>query len=327
MAACGPTLAARSRCVGAALTDLPRADDDLDRYAAAVDAAVRTHAFDVVVPAGDAEAFAVSVARDAISCDVPYPPHDSVATAFDKAALATVAESCGVAVPRSPAPGLPAVVKGRSHVAGRHEAVVVRTEADLDAATAALDDAVVQEFVDGALVSFAVVADRTSRIVARVQQQATRVWPVTAGVSTRAETVAIDPALAAAVERLVSALRWTGLAQFQFLVPADGVPRLIDCNGRLYGSLSLAVAAGVNLPALWLYPPTEGCIDAPPGRRYQWLEGDLRRAVAQRDPVGAARSLAYALRAQHSILRATDPMPAVAHVVDLAGRAMRRARR
>lgn len=320
------TLAARSRSVVERFS-VPRADADWAAYATAVDRAVRAGGYKVVVPAGDAEAFAVSARRDLISCTVPYASHGAVAAAFDKARLAETALNCGLSVPATGAVGLPAVVKARWHVSGRNESVVVRTESERARALATVDEAFVQEFVEGSLLSLAVVAEGSSRVVARVQQRASRVWPPEAGVSTRAETEPVDSSLASGVQALVSALGWTGLAQFQFLVPPDGVPRLIDCNGRLYGSLALALAAGVNLPSLWLSPPLTGCVDSRPGSTYQWLEGDLRRAVARRDPVDAARSLAYGVTANHSILSASDPLPAVAHVVDLARRAAARASR
>lgn len=317
------TLAARSRSVVEHFW-LPAAGADRAAYAAAVDRAVMAGGYEVVVPAGDAEAFAVSAWRDRISCTVPYASHGVVAAAFDKARLAETALECGLSVPGTDAVGLPAVVKARSHVSGRNESVVVRTESELEGALATADDPLVQEFVEGSLLSLSIVADGSSRVVARVQQRATRVWPE-AGVSTRAETEPVDPSLASGVQALVSALGWTGLAQFQFLVPSDGTPRLIDCNGRLYGSLALAVAAGVNLPSLWLSPPLTGYVDARPGCRYQWLEGDLRRAVARRDLIDAARSLAFGVTANHSILSAADPAPGFAHVVHLARRAATKA--
>src|SRR5205823_3805656 len=118
-----------------------------------------------------------------------------------------------------------------------------------------------------------------SRVVARVQQEARTIWPLNAGMSARAETVPVDEVLAAKVAELLQELGWFGLAQLQFVVPEDGGPVLIDFNGRLYGSLALAVAAGVNLPAIW------GCVatDRPlprtreglAGVRYQWEEGDF----------------------------------------------------
>ncbi len=71
------------------------------------------------------------------------------------------------------------------------------------------------------------------------------------GASCRAVTVPVDPDLSARAAALFRVLGWFGLAELQFLVPAAGPARLIDLNGRFYGSLALAVRAGANLPASW----------------------------------------------------------------------------
>jgi carbamoylphosphate synthase large subunit len=301
----------------------------------AVAAACAASGYEVVLPAGDAEAVALSAGRHRLAAALPYPPHDVVLRAFDKVAVAAIATECGMLVPRVPEPGeLPAVVKARTHAGGRHEGALVRTQAELDAAAERLRGAgaeiVLQEVVPGALLAVAFVADARSEVVVQVHQRASRVWPVEAGVSTRAETIAPVPDLAAAVERFSRALGWVGLAQLQFLVPEDGRPRLIDCNGRLYGSLALALAAGVNLPALWAAADPGARPAARLGCRYQWLEGDLRRAFEERRG-GLVRdvgeTLAYAVGAQHSILDVRDPQPAVAQALALAGRAVRKAHR
>ncbi|MFI6989421.1 ATP-grasp domain-containing protein [Nonomuraea wenchangensis] len=140
------------------------------------------------------------------------------------------------------------------------------------------------------------------------------------GASCRAETVRVDPAISDRAARLLAALGWFGLAQLQFVVPEDGRPRLIDLNGRFYGSMALATAAGANLPAAWAalavghdVPPTR----ARPGVRYHWLEGDLRRAAVERRSgllPDLAGTLRYAAGAVHSTLSLRDPAPALARI-------------
>jgi hypothetical protein len=110
----------------------------------------------------------------------------------------------------------------------------------------------------------------------------------------------------------------------QFLVAADGVPRLIDLNGRFYGSLALAVRAGANLPAVWAALATGRDVEpvtARSGVRYSWWEGDLRRAMLDRRG-GLVRDLAGTLGAGvgavHSIGRWRDPAPAVVQLRQLA---------
>jgi predicted ATP-grasp superfamily ATP-dependent carboligase len=180
-------------------------------------------------------------------------------------------------------------------------------------------EAQVQEFVDGRLMAYAAVTTTGGRqVVAQSMQIASRVWPPGAGASCRAVSVPVDPELSGRAAALLAALGWFGLAELQFLVPADGIPRLIDLNGRFYGSLALAVRAGANLPAAWaalaLGLDVEP-VTAAAGVRYSWWEGDLRRAVLERRG-GLARDLAGALRAgvgaTHSIGRWRDPAPALA---------------
>jgi len=135
--------------------------------------------------------------------------------------------------------------------------------------------------------------------------------------------VPVDPEFAGRAAALLAALGWFGLAELQFVVPADGIPRLIDLNGRFYGSLALAVAAGANLPATWAAlatgranGPVEAVepVTAVAGVRYCWWEGDLRRALRERRG-GMARDLAGTLYAGvgavHSITRLGDPVPAL----------------
>lgn len=51
--------------------------------------------------------------------------------------------------------------------------------------------------------------------------------------------------------RLLRELNWYGLAMVEFKVdPRDGVPKLMEINPKLWGSLNLAIASGVDFPAL-----------------------------------------------------------------------------
>jgi predicted ATP-grasp superfamily ATP-dependent carboligase len=186
----------------------------------------------------------------------------------------------------------------------------------------------VQVFYQGPLLAYAAVRGPDA-VVARCLQQASLIWPPRAGASCRAVTRTPGPELAARCDALLAELGWFGLAELQFQVAEDGVPRLIDLNGRFYGSLSLAVAAGANLPGIWAdlavrkVPPRP--IHARPGVRYHWGTADLRRAWLQRrgglvrDLTGAAL---YSVGAVHSVAAVRDPGPAVARLAQ----ALRRGR-
>jgi len=314
-------------------------------FAGAVFDLVQRHGYEIAFGVGDAEAIALSEHRSVLGCELGYPDHEIVRSSFDKVWVAEAALRAGIAVPRQLGGDtvvFPVLVKERIHAPETAEATSMRVfatkveDADgLEAAVGEIEErggqAVVEEFVAGLLEAVVLFA-HAGTVRALVHQVAEKVYPPGAGVSARATTVPADEALAEKVRALIADLGWNGVAELQFLRPPGGEPRLIDFNGRFYGSLALAIAAGVDLPVIWARaaagdpPSTE--IRGRAGARYQWLEGDLRRAVRQRRETGttdALTTLAYAPRAAHSIWGGTDPWPAVRFAAVLAGRALRKA--
>lgn len=276
--------------------------------------------YDVVLPGGDAELWTLSERRDEIACVVPYGPPESVRAVLDKGTLYDAAGRHGITVP-PPWDGTgTAVVKSRSHATVRAATTVSADPATVDRAAAGIRDAgaepLVQRRVTGPLLAVSLVL-WDGDVLAAVQQRSSGLWPPGAGISTRAETVPVD--LAEPVAALLADLGWQGLAQAQFVESADG-PVLLDLNGRCYGSLALAAAAGVDLAAVWASAATGAprpvVGPALAGVRYQWLYGDLRRGWREsRDVVGPLR---YARGAAHSVADPRDPMPGLAYLRTLA---------
>jgi predicted ATP-grasp superfamily ATP-dependent carboligase len=319
----------------------------LSRFGEQVRDVVRREGYEVVFGCRDADVIALSQLREEIDAVVPYPRHDRVLLAFDKRSLASMADAVGIAVPRTLAdgavsddPSTPMMVKSHLHPILRRPGARPRMEVQLaltstEAAQriaeirAAGGAPIVQERILGELMSVAIVTDRHENVIARLQQVTEMIYPVAAGVSVRARTTAVDEHLAERCRLLLARVKWTGLAQIQFIVPPDAVPRLIDFNGRFYGSLALGQAAGVNLAALTACVATGRAAgdagDARPGVRYQWLWGDLRRAFEERRG-GLARDLVdtarYARQATHSVWRLDDPRPTARYLRLMMGRSI-----
>jgi carbamoylphosphate synthase large subunit len=281
---------------------------------------------------------ALSAGRDELGAIFPYGPHDDVVRAFDKVALAEAGRRVGLKVAESAQPeDAPVVVKPRRTTVQdpggaplRLRAEVWNTPEEAKARVGYLEsvgaDPLVQRYVEGDLVAVVAVTDRDGRIVTAIQQRTSTLWPRRSGGTVRAKTEAIDQSLAERVAALLAELNWFGIAQVQFQVPPGGEPVLIDLNGRFYGSMALALAAGPNLPAIWAALAVERPLpEVEPleiGRRYHWLESDLRRAVGERR--GLAGSLGYALRAKHGLWDRGDRGPAATHARRLARRVLRR---
>lgn len=112
-------------------------------------------------------------------------------------------------------------------------------------------EALIQPYVSGTLCSVSGVAWE-GELICALHQDSLRVWPVLAGVSSYAKTVPPNVELEQAVSRLLQVIAWSGPFQVQFIRSPDGECYLLDLNPRIYGSLALAVGAGLNLPAIWV---------------------------------------------------------------------------
>jgi predicted ATP-grasp superfamily ATP-dependent carboligase len=171
----------------------------------------------------------------------------------------------------------------------------------------------VQPFIRGRLTAVTGVS-RDGDVLTTVHQAARRTYPRDCGVSAFAETVPRDERLDQGLRRLHAATGLSGLWEAQFIAAADGT-YLIDLNPRPYGSLALAVAAGLNLPAIW--------IDALLGRQRPIGEyrvgqrfraemrdlGFLVQALASRDARAAASVLLPRRRTTHAVFSIRDPAP------------------
>ena len=214
------------------------------------------------------------------------------------------------------------VLKSRSHASRRSETFV---SADPDALRAQADlmrqdglEPLLQEHSCGRLAAISLVVGEGGEVLSAVQQRATGLWPPGAGISTRAETVPLDQTLLAGIQTLLHRAGWQGLAEVQFLETDTG-PQVIDVNGRCYGSLSLATAAGARLVPTWCAAALGTPVVRAPaavGVRYQWLYGDLRRSWrARHDVLGP---LVYAARARHSVWDRRDIRPMASYLRTLA---------
>ncbi len=125
-------------------------------------------------------------------------------------------------------------------------------------------DPVIQEYIEGTDWGAAMLYDGKSRLVASFTYRSIRERPPGRGPTVYAESV-YKPELIDMSHRLLSSLKWKGIAMLDFRQGADGKFRLLEVNPRFWGSLALAVQAGVDFPLLY-YKATLGQL---PGRSGQ----------------------------------------------------------
>jgi predicted ATP-grasp superfamily ATP-dependent carboligase len=325
------------------------------RLCTAVAEVVRREGVQVVVPVTDAASRALLGAP--VGATVAGPMADAYARASDKEALLETAARCGIRVPRqtvlnarvagrnvAPWPAGAVVVKPTRSVVevrGQSRALGVRFVAD-----AAQLDAVLASYPDEAyplLIQERTIGDGVgvfllrSRGVTQLQfaHRRLREKPPAGGVSTYREAIVPPAALVAQCERLLDALDYHGPAMIEFKQDATtGEYVLMEINARLWGSLQLAIDAGVDFPValvqLALGEPVTPPHHVAVGTRTVWELGELdhalallRRTRAQLHApdtmavggVAALRALAdHRWRDRAEVFRWSDPMPFVAEL-------------
>jgi predicted ATP-grasp superfamily ATP-dependent carboligase len=103
--------------------------------------------------------------------------------------------------------------------------------------------------------------------------------PPSGGVSVLSESVEMNPLAFRAAKTILDHVGWHGVVMVEFKVADDGTPYLMEINPRFWGSLQLAIDAGVDFP--WL--AFEMAVGEPPfaggayrvGVKERWLLGDI----------------------------------------------------
>lgn len=105
--------------------------------------------------------------------------------------------------------------------------------------------------------------------------------PPAGGVSVFRESIELPKPMTDYAVRLLEQVKWHGVAMVEFKVDRhSNVPMLMEINGRFWGSLQLAIDAGLNFPYL-LYQTMNGIRVAVPNNAYRigtksrWFLGDL----------------------------------------------------
>ena len=264
----------------------------------------------VVLPITDASVTALLEYRPALpaSLIVLAPPLAAYRTASNKRDILCLARDAGLDVPQSlvlesaaqreqlkanpPDPALfPVVVKPHASLVPRetgigHKKTGVTLAPDVDALHATL--------AAFPLEAFPVLLQRrvhgpgeglfllrwNGHILAAFMHRRLREKPPSGGVSVYRESIALDPDLLGAGTRLLELLDWQGVAMIECKRDVTtGRHVLMEINGRLWGSLQLAVDAGVNFPRL-MVEAAGGCPAAPVtsyrlGVKSRWFWGDV----------------------------------------------------
>ena len=233
---------------------------------------------------------------------IPWPDLASVDSLADKSALMRLAESLGIPIPRtwyvdnpSNPPGnldefpYPLILKpGKSWLCLHNEWIrssVRVANNPVDTSHYLENDPVfaqhpflLQEYVSGHGEGIFALYDHGNAL-AFFAHRRLREKPPGGGVSVLSESIPVNPVLLSHARSLLDRTGWHGIAMVEFKVKDDGTPYLMEVNTRFWGSLQLAIDAGIDFPWL-LYRlacgeqiKTNGHYKN--GIRLRWLLGDL----------------------------------------------------
>ena len=121
---------------------------------------------------------------------------------------------------------------------------------------------------------------RDGQIVAQFAHRRIREKPPSGGVSVLCESICAPEEALVAQEGLLEKWRWFGVAMVEFKCDRrDSVPKLMEVNARFWGSLQLAISAGVDFPFLLCRLANNEKIDKQSdyeiGLKSRWELGDL----------------------------------------------------
>ena len=118
------------------------------------------------------------------------------------------------------------------------------------------------------------------KTVASFAHRRIREKPPSGGVSVLRESVRPHQEALDYAERLLSDLKWHGVAMVEFKLEKEtGTPFLMEINGRFWGSLQLAIDSGIDFPAILLRSIQGNRVtpiaDYQCGIRSRWFWGDV----------------------------------------------------
>lgn len=294
-------------------------------YVEALRGIVREAAIDLLLPMTEVSLLAVLPRREELAgVRIPFPPYDRFRAITDKARVVAEASEVGIAAPRQKilegpdlacrrtleALNFPLVLKpARSvgetcHVQKKVGVVHVHTPEGLPPALEQLPPQayplLVQERIDGIGAGVFLLV-RDGHVVASFAHRRIREKPPSGGVSVCRESVAADPALVESSRALLERFGWEGVAMVEYKIQdGSGEPYIMEVNPRFWGSLQLAVDAGVDFPRL--------LVDAALGKnvepvttyelavRSRWWWGEVDHLVARVKEAHTSHGVVPAIR-------------------------------
>jgi len=288
---------------------------------------------DVTIPADDETVKFFSKNKDILQeyTKIPVANYETIELANNKAEIIQIAKKIGIPIPKTSIvndvesidipSNFPLIVKPNLG-SGSRGMFVVNDEEQLFNAVQEITKkgmiALVQEKIpmEGAGYGVSALLNWKSEVRAIFVHKRLREYPVHGGPSTLRISVKY-PELAKLGVKLLKYIGFQGAAMVEFKMdPRDNTPKLMEINPRLWGSLQLAIASGVNFPLylvkLALDGDVEEVTDYKEGIIARWLlPGDILHFLSNPERFSLKPSFFkfFGKNLTYDIIDFRDPIP------------------
>ena len=334
---------------------IARPELDPGTFVAQLRDVIRRGQHDLVIPADDQALVALveHYHRFQDLTEIACPPPDITRFVLDKSLTLEAAQRCGIRIPKTrlisnseqlrevfstfafprvlkPARKEMTVEEIKSCSFKTPEEVVAKYPKSKEFAQPML----LQEYCEGAGVAVELLM-HGGNCLAAFQHRRIEEAPYTGGVSVTAVSQSPDPSLVKQSIDLLRALLWQGPAMVEFKVNTlDNSAVLMEVNGRYWGTISLAVLAGIDFP-LYHWQILHGETPTVPqkydvGIKWRWTAGLIlrlhgllvlaRRSRSAREELMRSFSECPTLlngAMRDAIFSTADPMPAALDLVQV----------
>ncbi|MES9973420.1 ATP-grasp domain-containing protein [Candidatus Thiodiazotropha sp. LNASS1] len=298
-----PSLASSSKYCNEAVL-YPDPVNEYDKFCKAIKEKIDILKIDLIIPVTDICIFPISnmVKDGVIENKTQLANDDSMKLAANKSELTKQAAGLGVPVPLSqiiesknniavqnlkiPYPVVVKPSRSRVMVDGKWIFTSVTYAGSYEELRSILEKTnsevfpiILQERVRGKGIGAFYCYDK-GRCIAKFSHRRIREKPPSGGVSVLRESVEIDPDIDRYSQILLKKIKWHGVAMVEYKYDDEkAIPYFMEINGRFWGSLQLAIDAGVDFPNI--LADISQNIDIGDATNYKigvktrWLWGDL----------------------------------------------------
>jgi len=244
---------------------------DINEWTSQVENILINNQYNIVIPCDERSLFPLMdiKIKSSINTIFAVPEKNILAPLFDKTETRKTAEICDIPVAKgehlslsqinfeelSSRFGLPLVLKPTQSYAEealnkRQTVKIAHNEDDLIEFKQQTDKCLVESYFNGYGIGVSILADKGDVKAAFAHARVAE--PETGGGSSYRKAIPLDPTMLYACQKYCLHLNYTGVAMFEFKYnPEDKDWILIEINARFWGSLPLAVFAGVDFPAMY----------------------------------------------------------------------------